>query len=192
MERLVKKGKKDANDCDHFFARSYWPHLAIHPRNLYAACKGCNQTWKVDKKPMGNGDATGLSRTYHPMLRPGIGSIQVTATQAVGSPRKVSIHMVDNLFPLRAQSLNDSLDLEARWGNWASDKLAREISALVAKSVQQRKINHPMTAAELADVINTDIKWVDSRLGGEPNGLRLKAVLEYQLHAQLPEILSDL
>lgn len=187
-----KGSKKDANDCDHFFPRSHWPHLAIHPRNLYAACKGCNQTWKVDKKPMGDGDAAGLSGTYHPMLRPGIDSIQVAATQSMASTRKVAIKFMDDLNPLRAQTLDGLLDLEARWTNWANERLAGSISTFVAKSVHQRRMDNSMTTTELADVMATDLKWIESRLGREPNGLRLKAVLEYQQQAKLPEILADL
>jgi hypothetical protein len=33
---------KEANDCEHFFPKSEFPHLCIHPRNLYVSCKGCN------------------------------------------------------------------------------------------------------------------------------------------------------
>lgn len=187
-----KGRKKDANDCDHFFPQSYWPHLAIHPRNLYAACKECNETWKLNSKPMGAGDVAGLDGTYHPMFRPGIDSIQVSATQSVISPRKVSIDLVDGLVPVRTQTLNSSLDLEARWENWANEKLDRKISAFVSRVVKQRKSNQPMTEAELAGYIGTDIMWIEEHMGVEPNGLRLKAVLQYQQQAQLPQILADL
>ena len=61
----------EANDCDHFFPKSKWPHLAIHPANLFAACKGCNETWKLNNAPMGAADEAGLRGTYHPSLLTG-------------------------------------------------------------------------------------------------------------------------
>src|SRR5262245_47159481 len=79
----------EANDCDHFFPKSDWPYLAIHPNNLFAACHPCNGTWKHEKSPIGIGDVHGFHETYHPEFRPGASAIHVVANLARPGSRKL-------------------------------------------------------------------------------------------------------
>lgn len=187
-----KGKKKEANDCDHFFPRSRWPHLAIHPRNLYSACKPCNETWKANSKPMGSGDAAGLRDSYHPMLRPGIDFIKVIASQSTSSPRRVVIKLSDPVISKRAETLNNSLELDTRWTNWINGELDRDVSVFVSKSVQQRSRGKKMSNAELIDVISTEIQWHKKDLGKLPHCLRLVAALDFQEKSHLAEIISEL
>lgn len=182
----------EANDCDHFFPKSQWPHLAIHPANLYSACKGCNSTWKLAWKPMGEADILGLSETYHPMLRPGVSSISVTASQSPRSTRQVAITIRDIQFPRRSETLNETLDLEARWASSVNEKLDECVSSFVAKTVRDKGRGWSVTPDSVRELIEDDIAWKRNRIGKEERSMRLEAALQYQKSNQLAEILAEL
>ena len=182
----------EANDCDHFFPKSQWPHLAIHPANLYSACMGCNSRWKLAKKPMGNANFLELAETYHPMLRPGASSISVIAVQDLTSTRKVAIKIGDDSFPRRAATLNATLDLEARWTNSVNAKLDECVSVFVAKTARDKGRGWQPTLDGVRELIEDDIAWQRFRIGKDERTLRRVALLEYQLAQQLPEIVVNL
>ncbi len=182
----------EANDCDHFFPKSQWPHLAIHPANLYSACMGCNSRWKLDKRPMGIADIHGLSETYHPMLRPGASSISVTAVPAPTSTRKVALSICDSAAPRRAETLNETLDLETRWTNTVNAKLDESVSVYVAKAARDKERGLQVTHDRVRELIQDDINWQRQQLGKEERTLRQVAALEYQLNQMLPENIADL
>ena len=182
----------EANDCDHFFPKSQWPHLAIHPANLYSACKGCNSTWKLAKAPMGKADVPGLSETYHPMLRPGVGRVLVTAIESPATPRRIAIRFSDAEVPQRATTLVATLDLAARWGNDVNQQLDGGISTLVAKSARDKGLGRHSTADSVRELIQDDIVWKREHLGKEERTMRLAAVLQYQLDQHIPDIIAEL
>lgn len=182
---------KEANDCDHFFPKSHWPHLAIHPSNLFAACKGCNSTWKGAQSPMGDADVQGLSGTYHPMLRPGVSKILVAAVVSHMSPRMVDITITDQVVPRRAETLVQTLDLAARWTSWANEKLDQGVSVFVAHAVHHRRRGGQPDADLLREVIADDIAWYRDQIGKGEHCLRQIAVLERQRETMLHEIIAE-
>lgn len=182
----------EANDCDHFFPKSNWPHLAIHPANLFSACKGCNSTWKLAKAPMGNADALGLNGIYHPMLRPGATAIVVCANVASTNIRQVEIKISDPLVPRRAKTLVATLDLESRWTNSVNEKLDQKASALVAKSARDKELGQQPSPESVQALIEDDIAWKKAQLGQEERCLREIAVLECMKDELLHEVIADL
>jgi hypothetical protein len=190
---LGEKGSEfEANDCDHFFPKSEWPHLAIHPANLFSACKGCNSTWKSSGKPMGDADLQGLAGTYHPMFRPGAEHVVVSATAPTASARLVQISITDPSSPRRAETLDETLDLSARWTNWANEKLDQGISVFVAKSVRDRWRGWIPNADAIRELIEDDIAWMREHLGKQERCLRQIAVLEHHRDSLLHAIVADL
>jgi hypothetical protein len=181
---------KEASDCDHFFPKSLWPHLAIHPRNLFAACKGCNETWKLDNPPMGAGSVAELNETYHPEQRPGADAITVTANSTGGSGRRLSLSITDGAVPRRAETLNDVLDLESRWSNDVNERLDGQVSELVAESVEQVKRRRTVDQAEMEDIVDTCIYYRNRHKGCNICVLREVAVLEYQRANQIADLLA--
>lgn len=182
----------EANDCDHFFPKSHWPHLAVHPANLFSACKGCNSTWKLAKAPMGDGDATGLTETYHPMFRPGRGAIVVSASVSPASARQVKISVADPVVPRRAETLIATLDLESRWENSVNEKLDGEISVLVAKTARDRGRGWQADEASVRQVIEDDIAWRTAQTGREERAIRHIAVLKYMQREVLQQVVAEL
>lgn len=185
--------KSEANDCDHFFPKSKWPHLAIHPANLFSACKGCNETWKLDKTPMGIGDAYGLQNTYHPMLRPGVSGIEVDALVSAVNVRQVEIKITDPDVPRRAETLVATLDLEKRWTESVNEKFRdRGVSVLVAKTAKDKGLGQQPTADSVQELIESDIAWKQANIGLEERSLREIAVLKCMRDDLLQEVIADL
>lgn len=184
--------KSEANDCDHFFPKSQWPHLAIHPANLFSACQGCNSRWKLANTPMGGADASGLNGTYHPMLRPGASAIVVNAAISAASVRQVEIKITDTGFPSRAETLVATLDLESRWTNSMNAKLDQGVSVLVAKAARDRGLGQQPTAELVQELIESDIAWKQSNIGREERCMREIAVLKCMQTELLHEVIADL
>lgn len=184
--------KSEANDCDHFFPKSQWPHLAIHPANLFSTCQGCNSRWKLANTPMGNADVAGLHETYHPMLRPGVSSVVVTAGISPTNARRVEIKITDPTVPRRAETLVETLDLESRWTNSVNEVLDRDVSVLVAKSARDKNYGQQPDSDSIRLLIEDDIEWKRGRLGKEERCIRHIAVLECMRDDLLHEVIADL
>lgn len=182
----------EANDCDHFFPKSQWPHFAIHPANLFSACKGCNSTWKLARAPMGEADASGLNGTYHPMLRPGSPSVVVTAVISPTNSRQVKINITDPTVPRRAETLVATLDLDSRWTNSVNGVLDRGVSVLVAKSARDKSYGWQPDADSVRLLIEDDIVWKREQLGKEERCIRHIAVLECMRGDLLHEVIAEL
>jgi hypothetical protein len=184
--------KSEANDCDHFFPKSQWPHLAIHPENLFSACQGCNSRWKLANTPMGIADASGLNDTYHPMLRPGAPAILVNAVVSTATARHVEIKITDAGFPRRAETLVATLDLESRWTNSVNEKLDQGVSVLVAKTARDKGLGHQPSAESVNELIDDDITWKQSKIGRKERYMRDIAVLKCMKTDLLQEVIADL
>lgn len=178
---------KEANECDHFFPKSKFPHLSLHPRNLFVSCKDCNQTWKADNAPMGVADLPGLYGTYHPQLRPGIESISVNVREE--PTRTYKIELNDNNVAARAASLNEVLDLDCRWTNDINERLRPNLSELIAESVCTHRRNEPIDEATMTRIIDDVIDYKEKRIGVTSRAIREVAVLKYQRANQLAELM---
>lgn len=185
-------GTSEANDCDHFFPKSQWPHLAIHPANLFSACQGCNSRWKLAKAPMGNADVSGLIETYHPMLRPGASAIVVSAVVSAATSRQMELSITDPHVPRRAETLVETLDLEQRWTNSVNEKLDQGVSVFVAKTVRDKGLGHQPTADSVRELIDDDILWKKEQLGKEERCMRQIAVLKCMRDHLLHEVVAVL
>lgn len=182
----------EANDCDHFFPKAQWPHLAIHPANLFSACKGCNSTWKGATSPVGSADAVGLNNSYHPMLRAGATAIAVKATVSPTSARNVQIKITDSVVPRRAETLVATLDLESRWTNSVNEKLDQNVSVLVAKSAHERGLGGKVDVADVLQMIEDDLAWTSAQIGKQERSIRHVAVLECMKSDLLHQVVAEL
>lgn len=190
---LGEKGSEfEANDCDHFFPKSRWPHLAIHPANLFSACKGCNSTWKLAKAPMGDADANGLAGTYHPMLRPGRTDVVVRADVSSASARQMKISISDPVVPGRAKTLVATLDLESRWENSVNEKLDGKVSVLVAKTIRDKGRGWQADEESVRQILDDDIAWKVAQTGQEERALRYVAVLQCIKRDLVSEVVAQL
>ncbi|NJD33545.1 MAG: hypothetical protein FIA96_01665 [Betaproteobacteria bacterium] len=182
---------REANDCDHFFPKSQWPHLAIHPHNLFRVCKGCNSTWKLDNTPMGDGSAQGIGGTYHPEFLPGAGLVEVIAECAVPGSRRLSINIDDPIKPRRAASLDGSLKLRERWSNQVNERLDASVSELVSDAIFSRRREGHVSEEKLREIIDDLLFRETEKLGQRPYCLRYAAALRFQRDNHIAEILAE-
>src|SRR6266516_77003 len=64
-------GRAYAN-IDHFFPKSLYPFLSIHPYNLVPICTDCNQYFKRDTDPIADRQRETLIDIFHPYGRPAV------------------------------------------------------------------------------------------------------------------------
>jgi hypothetical protein len=180
---------KEANDCEHFFPKSKFPHLCIHPRNLYVSCKGCNETWKLDYAPMGNADRVGLNNTYHPEYRPGAKLIRVTIEEK--ADRSYALKLYDDYVPERVETLEKSLDLSSRWSDDVNKKYQGNLSMLVSTSIEIVRDCGITVDEKLMDkILSKLIKTTENNIGEISCAIRDLAFLKYQYSNKLAEILA--
>jgi excisionase family DNA binding protein len=178
---------KDANECEHFFPKSKFPHLCLHPNNLYASCKGCNQTWKADNAPMGVADQAGLYGTYHPQLRPGVDGLTVDVRE--DSPQTYKLELKDNSAPERVASLNAVLDLNVRWTRDINDRLRSNMPELIAQCIMVSRRHGNLTQGEISNLLDDAVAYRSNRIGKSFFAIREIAVLQYQQAHQLADLL---
>lgn len=102
------------SDVDHFFPRSRYPFLSIHPYNLVPICTDCNgPAFKHSKDPIENHQRESLLDIFHPYGRPAIQSIDVQTNQGPEGALRVSIQ--DKSRSSRIKNLNRLLKLNDLW-----------------------------------------------------------------------------
>jgi hypothetical protein len=190
-----KADDRQANDCEHFFPQSKWPHLALHPRNLYLACQGCNRTWKSTNAPMGDGGVQGLNDTYHPWLRPGVGHLTVAVKESPRNPQWVELMLSDKTITAqnRVVTLLNVLGLKSRWENYINTKFSNvSISTFVASLRRQKAKGLAFTTPDLKQEIDEEINRCFKLRDVSERVLAEEAMWRYQKAHRLAEILNDL
>lgn len=119
--------EKFGADCEHFFPRDQWPHLCIHPYNLYLACGDCNSFRKGRGVPASPGP-TMLSCTYHPELQPADATLTVKVFPAPSSLKGWKVETDDQLQMICRNNLVSLLELESRWEDRLKKKTRKWLS----------------------------------------------------------------
>jgi hypothetical protein len=152
-------------DIDHFFGKSKYPFLAIHPLNLTPLCKTCNQTsYKGQKDAILDqdpevADVTTLNHIYHPYLRPACEEVEICVEWNSHDDQPHLFLRVPPNSPAataRLHSLNYLLRLESRWEGdlqeerphqilqsylWNSTQEERDQGIEIDESILLRKLN---------------------------------------------------
>ncbi len=108
-------------DIDHFFPKSLYPFLSIHPLNLTPFCKHCNQDYKKDKDPLrpDNGELVSFAEIYHPYFCQARDDGVEAVIERLPEDGKLHLHLranfADPRHVTRIKSLNHLLSLETRW-----------------------------------------------------------------------------
>lgn len=109
-------------DIDHFFPKSKYPFLSIHPLNLTPYCKNCNQTFKHSKDSILDGDPAvedvhTLEDIYHPYQRPAKDEIALAIASTPDHLPEYHFTCPSDAapYPARLHSLQYVLNIESRW-----------------------------------------------------------------------------
>ena len=169
---------KAADHIEHFFPKGNYPHLSIHPDNLFAACSGCNTIWKLQENPVTQLRMGMLEDTYHPRLKPGRVDIHIQVQPDPANWSKFMLNLTDTIRPERTINMNRMLDLDSRWSERVNTDLKRSRSMYVAT-----RIDASFDEASVKACINADkqacINWVDKRA----EQLLHIAVLDFQANS---------
>ncbi len=110
-------------DLDHFFPKSLYPFLSIHPYNLVPVCTECNGKFKKAIDPIKDHTHESLLDTFHPYQRPAIDTLAVQIVKGVneGEVGELKVQMHDtsckdvSKLSQRIENLNRIFDLQERW-----------------------------------------------------------------------------
>lgn len=111
------RGSTIRANIDHFFPKSEYPFLAVHPLNLAPFCTDCNQIRKGSKDALAAPGVRGLHDIYHPYIRGAHNDVRVVVER--NGDDKPEIHLLsaadDEQSRARLNSIEHILDLERYW-----------------------------------------------------------------------------
>lgn len=185
--------RKSANDIDHFFPKANYPHLSIHPYNLYPACKECNEYWKGESSPVPVVKPGMLCDTYHPRFMPAASLLELKVIPDPDNWRRLSVHFSDPVVPVRATHLERVLQLAKRWEYRVNKDLERDRSAWVSDVIHCRQnTGSDLTEEDVRDSIEMKYRRMRSKIDREADSLIRLCVLKHQSESQeeIDEILE--
>jgi hypothetical protein len=112
----VDADRRVYEDVDHYFPKSIYPFLSVHPQNLTPLCSHCNQRFKGQKDPLELDDGTfiSLSEACHPYLHNVREEVSIRFER-----RDNELHLklvaTDNCHENRLRSIKYLIQLESRW-----------------------------------------------------------------------------
>jgi hypothetical protein len=140
-------------DVDHFFPKSRYPFLTIHPLNLTPYCKHCNQDYKKAKDPLKvkNGTPTiALNDIFHPYIHSVRDNGKHMEVKVIVQRYRDNLPHV-KILPLdsdphhvsRHASLDHLLSLQTRWdGALKANHITKPMKLLLA-SLLTNEANQP-------------------------------------------------
>jgi hypothetical protein len=159
-------------DLDHFFPKSKYPFLSIHPLNLTPFCKDCNQTYKKSKDAILDDDPTvadvhALTDIYHPYQCPAkdelVLEIQINPDNSPSFT--FTAHSATPQDQARLHSIQYTLDLERRWtGDLGAERVEEELHTLLFFASQRGK----------DEKFQPDRNWLAQQLQTAIDTLKLK------------------
>jgi hypothetical protein len=168
---------KAADHIDHFFPKSEYPHLSIHPDNLFAACSGCNSIWKLALNPVPDVRAGMLEDTYHPWLVPGRDVIRIAVQADPANWSNLSLELTDPVRPKCALNLNRMLNLDERWSGRVNSDLKRQRSKYVATRIRELPLGFDENSIKAC--IEAEKRACKERIDSEADQLLRIAVLDF-------------
>lgn len=125
--------KRSLVDCEHFFPRSLYPPLVVHPNNLVFVCRACNSYHNNDSplhlSPLVALEAGAIRKTFVPYKRSAL-AMKGTPAQQVDevklefdrvNPKKPFVALVSNgttsFARERAENFDRVYGLSKRWGD---------------------------------------------------------------------------
>ncbi len=137
-------------DLDHFFPKSKYPFLSIHPLNLTPFCKDCNQTYKKSKDAILDDDPSVadvhvLTDIYHPYQCPS--KDQISLSIQANPDKTLAFRFTANSNApqdqARLHSLQYTLNLESRWtGDLLEARVEQKLHELLMFGSQNERTNN--------------------------------------------------
>lgn len=175
----VSRGRSTSSG-DHFFPKSKYPFLSVHPRNLVPVCAECNEKVKLGNDPIRDHGQHPMLGVFHPYVdTPACKCLKVAITEDQRQQELVvTISDGDKTDSPRLKSLTHILDLEERWTNRLEAVIER-----VQNDVARLALNdqaHPAKSKE--ELRKRLVEWEEliwENLGREPNTILVASYLAF-------------
>jgi len=136
-------------DLDHFFPKSLYPFLSIHPYNLVPVCTECNGKFKKAIDPIKDHTCESLLDTFHPYQRPAIDTldVQIVMGTSEGEVGELKVQMYDtsyketNKLSQRIENMNRIFDLQERWESMHLYKIIEDITQVLRDAKHRKEEN---------------------------------------------------
>ncbi|MBO1271130.1 hypothetical protein J3L11_05630 [Shewanella sp. 4t3-1-2LB] len=151
----------DTPHVDHWIIKSAYPLLSMCQDNLTLICSVCNESPNKGDKPVhtvGN-----FADWFHPYLRPGNGTIQLTYDLPSLSVKCTTINTADQS---KADNLDSLLNLTSRWTRSFKAKYTSHQDTLRRR--EQKKINNGQNRHTIEDIHSYIEQWKDDLNAREP------------------------
>jgi hypothetical protein len=170
-------------DLDHFFPKSKYPFLSIHPLNLTPFCKDCNQTYKKSKDAILDNDPTVadvhvLTDIYHPYQCPS--KDQISLSIQTNPDKTLAFRFTSNSNApqdqARLNSLQYILNLESRWtGDLLEARVEEELHKLLLYGSENERNNNNGFQPDQSWLVNqltTAVNILNRKIGHEENHVK--------------------
>ncbi|OEF72403.1 hypothetical protein [Vibrio tasmaniensis] len=151
----------DTPHVDHWIVKSAFPLLSMCQDNLTLICSVCNESPNKGDKPVHTGDS--FADWFHPYLRPGSGSLQLTYDLLSFSVKCTTVDITDQS---KADNLDSLLNLSSRWTREFKAKYASHQDTLRRR--EQKKIKSAQHRHTQLDIQAYVTQWKDDLNVGEP------------------------
>ncbi|TOJ24053.1 hypothetical protein [Vibrio parahaemolyticus] len=152
----------DTPHVDHWVIKSAYPLLSMCQDNLTLICSVCNESPNKGDKPVhtvGN-----FADWFHPYLRPGNGTIQLTYDLPSFSVKCTTANVADQP---KADNLDSLLNLTSRWTREFKRKYFEHQDTLRRR--EQKKIAGQKNRHTLGDIHAYVTQWNDDLYDGAPH-----------------------
>jgi hypothetical protein len=182
-QRTDSTDKKIYSDADHFFPKSDYPFLSVHPWNLVPICTDCNRYFKLDRDPVSNHDQSPLSSTFHPYCKPALHSVSLSFGRTDTGDYELWLHENDGTVSSRVQNMNRVFKLEERWRTSrikaGIEKIVEELYG--AKATIER-FGETLDEVNMETELKSMLDRKTEKIGRQPNYILLSNYLEYALN----------
>jgi len=110
------------NDADHFFPKSIYPFLALHPINLVPICMECNRRVKLDRDPLKLNDKRSMQHTFRPYVDAVADTLVVECYRDQNNELKITFNDDTGAISPKLESMINTFLLNQRWTSKANEK----------------------------------------------------------------------
>lgn len=112
LQPVTNAGRE--TDVEHYYGKAFVPCLALHPCNLYFACKSCNQEYKKGKNTLKSGDIRRIFLPYIDTLKEKT-KLEFYHQEKTDGVRMRPADTAEPYISEKIEAFDELFELEERW-----------------------------------------------------------------------------
>jgi hypothetical protein len=162
-------------DIDHFFPKSTYPFLSVHPFNLAPICSVCNTVYKKQKDPIDNHQSQPLVNLFQPYVKAAIDEIDVQVNRISEVTFTVELYDLQGMPSRRLSNLERLFCLEERWQRRLPHEVVKRITERVIEWGGMLRHRHIiLNEGDLEDELRSLLEKCTSKIGEEQDQILWK------------------